>query len=172
MNIEEYADKKFDFIYCRHVIEHLINPVLVLNRVISYLNDNGKFVVQFPNGDSLEYLAYPNSTIKDRFASIRKTNNFSKLKVLWIILNGGMLHGIDPPRHLWAITKDGIKKWADKKKIVCDVYSYHLGDPVFSPYYKKSKGFKCKLKDFVGQQLFASICGGTHLVAVLKRNIS
>jgi 2-polyprenyl-3-methyl-5-hydroxy-6-metoxy-1,4-benzoquinol methylase len=57
MNIKEYINTKFDFIYCRHVIEHLLEPITFLEKIMDYLNDNGIFVVQFPKGNSLEYLA-------------------------------------------------------------------------------------------------------------------
>ena len=88
------------------------------------------------------------------------------------MIGGGMLHGIDPPRHLWAITKEGIKKWANEKEIICNVYSYHLGDVAYSPYYQKSKNFKGKVQDFIGQHLLSRIYGGTHLVAILRHNIN
>ncbi|MGB2879828.1 MAG: class I SAM-dependent methyltransferase [Candidatus Omnitrophota bacterium] len=172
MDIKTYADKKFDFIYCRHVIEHLVDPVAFLDKVMDYLAEDGKFVVQIPNGNSLEYLAYPDSTIKKTIDSICNTNNFSKIQVLWIMLSKGMLHAIDPPRHLWAITKEGIKRWAKKGNITYDIYFFHLGDPAFSPYYEKEKGLKHRLQDFVGEYLLAPIFGGTHLVAILRRNSS
>lgn len=172
MNIKEHINQKFDFIYCRHLIEHLPDPTAFLKKIMSYLNDHGIFVVQFPNGNSLEYLAYSNPGITRRFVQVRETNNYSKLRVYWIMISGGMLHGLDPPRHLWAITEAGIKKWADDKKVMCHVKAYHLGDPAYSPYYKKGKTLKGKVREFLGQRILSSVYGGTHLVAVLQQKPS
>lgn len=172
VNIKEYINAKFSFIYCRHVIEHLIDPTAFMGKIINYLDSEGLLVVQVPNGNSLEYLAYPRSSIRSRFSSICKTNNFSRMKVLRIMISGGMLHGVDPPRHLWAITKDGMKKWASKRKIVCEAHTYNLGDPAYSPYYKKGKRGLRKVQDFIGQKLLSMIHGGTHLVSILKSSVN
>ena len=170
MDIGEYAGGNFDFIYCRHVIEHLPDPITFMERILGYLKDDGIFVVQVPNGDSLEYLAYPQqSTIRRRVSVICRTNDLSLLRVFWVMISGGMLHGIDPPRHLWAITREGMKRWADGKGINCDIHTHHLGDPAYSPYYKRRKNIIFRVLDFVGQKLLGPIHGGTHLVAVLRR---
>jgi SAM-dependent methyltransferase len=169
MDMGKYASVDFDLIYCRHVIEHLLDPVSFMEKILSYLKDDGIFVVQAPNGDSLEYLAYPQSTIRRRISVICRTNNLSFLKVFWIMISGGMLHGIDPPRHLWAITREGMKRWADGKGINCDIHTHHLGDPAYSPYCKRGKSIIFRVLDLVGQKLLGPIRGGTHLVAVLRR---
>jgi 2-polyprenyl-3-methyl-5-hydroxy-6-metoxy-1,4-benzoquinol methylase len=167
MDLDKYVTDRFDFIYCRHVVEHLTDPVSFMRNIIRCLSANGIFIVQVPNASSIEYLAYPGSTLKDRVSSILKANNFSRVKVLWTIISGGMLHGIDPPRHLWAITGKGIKSWASSEKITCDVRTYHLGDPAYSPYYRKAGDARAKIHEFIGQKVLAPIHGGTHLVAIL-----
>jgi len=170
MEIRHCLNTKFDFIYCRHVIEHLINPTIFIEIIVKFLADNGILVIQFPNGNSLEYLAYPYSNIRSRFQNIQKTNNFSKLKVFWTMISGGILHGIDPPRHLWAITEEGIIKWTNNKKIICNVKSYHLGDLAYSPYHNKNKSLMVMIQDFFGHYILSQTNGGTHLVAIIRHN--
>jgi len=165
--VSEIINDKFDFIYCRHVIEHLSSPTDFLRAVLKNLCQKGIFVVQFPNGNSLEYLAYPELNLKKRFQIICKTNSFSKLKTLKIMLTGGMLHGIDPPRHLWAITRMGMMKWAQNAGIICKISTHPLWDKAFSPYYIPA-GIKKKFQALLGRYFFAKILGGTHLVALLR----
>lgn len=49
----------FDFIMCRHVIEHLIDPASVILDLLSLLSVGGVLVVSCPNGASKEGLFYP-----------------------------------------------------------------------------------------------------------------
>jgi len=169
MILQDVIELKFDFIYCRHLIEHLPNPTLFLLKIMDVLKETGVLVVQFPNGDSLEYLAYPHTNIKDRFKKIRTSNNFSLLKTLWIMISGKVLHGMDPPRHLWAISRKGISQWAKKNHILCKKFTRHLGDVPFSPGYFKKSNLKGKLLDFFGQRFLSPIRGGTHLVVILRK---
>ena len=169
MDLGGYAAGKFDFIYCRHVIEHLPDVDAFMKNAMNSLSARGIFVMQVPNSSSIEYLAYPWSNLKERISNISRTNNFSTFKVLWIMLTGGMLHGIDPPRHLWAITKKGIKSWARDENVDCKVNTYHLGVEAYSPYYKKGEDLSSKIHNFIGQKLLAPLFGGTHLVAVLRK---
>ncbi len=167
--LDEITDEKFDFIYCRHLIEHLPRPTVFLWRVLGLLKDNGIFVVQYPNGDSLEYLAYTHLNIGYRFNKIRMNSGFSRLKMLWIMLSGGILHGLDPPRHLWAISRKAVKVWAKNNNVACRMFACHLGDVPFSPGFQPKKSILGKLRDFTGQKILAPIKGGTHAVAILTR---
>lgn len=172
MQIQQLIDGKFDFIYCRHVIEHLPEPTTFLSSVVGNLTEHGILVVQFPNGASLEYMAYPKSTLQSRYNSIRISNGFLNLRVFLVMVSGGMLHGIDPPRHLWAITKKGISRWARAAGLVCDTRTYHLGDSAYSPGYNRPENFAGALRDFAGQRLLSRVHGGTHLVAILRKGAS
>jgi SAM-dependent methyltransferase len=162
-------ERNFDFIYCRHVIEHLPDPVGFMFSLLGLLKQDGLFVVQCPNGSSIEYLAYPWSKVMDRFSRIRRDNGISRFKLAAAILGGGMLHGMDPPRHLWAVTKRGMKAWARRMKLQCHVSMRHLGDSAFSPHYRPKATFRGRLSDFAGQRLLAPVYGGTHLIAKLRK---
>ena len=168
MKISDLTNEKYDFIYCRHLIEHLMKPTDFLLGISKMLTKNGRFVVQFSNGDSLEYLAYNHLNILYRCSKIRNSNKFSYVKTLQLMLFGQMLHGMDPPRHLWAITQKGISLWAQKNKLLCDSFARHIGDALFSPGFTKKNRFIGKLIDFIGQRFLSSLKGGTHLVAILR----
>ena len=48
-----------EYAIMKYLIEHLIDPTTFIAKMMDYLTDSGIFVAQFPNGNSLEYLAYP-----------------------------------------------------------------------------------------------------------------
>jgi 2-polyprenyl-3-methyl-5-hydroxy-6-metoxy-1,4-benzoquinol methylase len=169
IDLRKYTDEKFDFIYCRHVIEHLVNPTAFILTIFEFLGDQGIFVVQFPNGDSLEFLAYPHRNIGYRFNRIRASSNQSIIKTLWIMISGGILHGMDPPRHLWAISRKGIQEWSNENRILCETFSRHMGDIPFAHGISKNNTIARKLTDFMGQRMLSPIYGGAHLVAILKK---
>jgi SAM-dependent methyltransferase len=162
------TDVRFDLIYNRHLIEHLIDPCGFLEKMMELLKDRGILVTHFPNGESLEYLAYP-QRLKKRFISIRNTNKYSTVKTVWKLMDGQMLHGIDPIRHLWAISSKGIISWAHRRDIKIRTYTAHLGDRTYSPYYKRAATLNGKIQDFLGQCILSGIAGGTHLIAILTK---
>jgi SAM-dependent methyltransferase len=170
MDLAGLTSQRYDFIYCRHVIEHLVDPCSFLARVTGALADHGMLVVQFPNGDSLEYLAYTHRGIRQRLYILRSSNGFSRLRTIVIVLTGGMLHDLDPPRHLWAISRRGIECWAERHGLACRTFCRHLGDEPFSPGYSPWSDLSGRIKDFVGQHLLSRLRGGAHLVAVLRKS--
>lgn len=44
----EFNDDRFDFIYCRHVIEHCLDPIVVLNELMRITKRNGALYCSFP----------------------------------------------------------------------------------------------------------------------------
>jgi len=158
---------RFDFIYCRHVIEHLPDPAALLESMVLCLAPRGVLAVQFPNGDSLEYLAYP-AEMRWRWAAMRRGSRLSATRLLWLMLAGAMLHDLDPPRHLWAVTGAGVTAWARGRGLECRVRTADLGDPAYSPYYARSSDLAGRARDFVGQRVLARLRGGCHCVAVLR----
>jgi SAM-dependent methyltransferase len=47
--IMEITNKKFDFIIMNHVIEHVANPIQVMDNVLTGLNDNGLLIISAPD---------------------------------------------------------------------------------------------------------------------------
>ncbi len=161
--------EKFDFIYCRHLIEHLTDPTNFITNIYQKLTPDGIFVLQFPNGDSIEYLAYPYTNIKYRIKKIKDSNGFSLLKTLYLMVSGNILHGMDPPRHLWAISRKGIKIWSKKNGIPSKIFTRNLSDPLYSPGFRRKKQITGILEDFIGLNLLSKIHGGTHSILILKK---
>ena len=53
--------EKFDFITLRHVIEHVFDPVALINSCYALLNDSGILWIETPNGKSAGYDIYKSS---------------------------------------------------------------------------------------------------------------
>jgi SAM-dependent methyltransferase len=166
--LTDYNNKKFDFVMCRHLIEHLKNPAAFILNILKLLSKNGILLLVCPNGNSLEYLAHPETNIKDRITIISESNNLKKLRIIYQMLSGNMLHGIDPPRHLWAITEKGIKLLLNNKGYKINITTFPLSDKAFSPYYAPSSLLE-KFFCLAGTYAASKICGGTHLSAIIKQ---
>jgi SAM-dependent methyltransferase len=165
--LSDFDDKKFNFIMCRHLIEHLKDPAAFVLNILKLLSKNGILFLVCPNGNSLEYLAHPETNIKERINTISRSSKLNKLQVVYQMLSGNMLHGIDPPRHLWAITEKGITQLLNNKGHKISINTFPLSDKAFSPYYAPSsllEKFFCML----GTSAASKIRGGTHLAAVIK----
>jgi len=160
--------QKYDFIMCRHLLEHLTDPSAFILKLIRILAKGGTLLIVCPNGDSLEYFAYPNSNLKDRVQRIKDSSQLSKLAVIRKLLTGKMLHGMDPPRHLWAISRQGMQKFLDDNHIHATVKTFSLTDPVYSPYYV-AKTTRQKIYSFIGDTVMSKIAGGTHLSIVIRK---
>lgn len=48
-------DKKYDLVILRHVLEHLPDSVLAMNKLNALLKQNGHLVMEFPNIESVEF---------------------------------------------------------------------------------------------------------------------
>lgn len=160
--------KKYDFILSRHVIEHLKNPTELIDNALRLLNDNGVFLLIYPNADSIEYLGYP-KRLRPRIDIIKSSNKLNIFKLIWLFISGKIAHGIDPIRHLHAISSRGVKEYLDKLSI----YTYEartapLNHKIYSPYYKEDLLKKIK-RIFVNRTL-VKLRGGTHQIFIIKKN--
>lgn len=156
---------RYDLIYSRHMIEHLPDPFSLIKTSLQLLQPDGIAIFQCPNGTSLEYLAYTNSNLWNRFSNICKSTPCSKTWLFWHFISGDILHGIDPPRHLWALTKKGMTAWAQRHGYDFHIFTTHLGDLPFSPGYLREKAARPIVENIIGQKFLAPIQGGTHLIA-------
>jgi SAM-dependent methyltransferase len=158
---------KFDFIMCRHLIEHLTKPTEFIMKLIRMLTARGILILICPNGDSLEYFAYPGSNLKKRIQKIALASRLSRVKVIAKLLSGEMLHGIDPPRHLWAVSRNGIQRFLADNHALAEIATFPLSDPIYSPYWS-SRTLAQKACSFIGDKIASKISGGTHLSIVIK----
>lgn len=162
------GEKRFDFIYCRHVIEHLVDPVSLIKSCSKLLSDKGTFVLQCPNGISKEAVFYPrywNKFLKPTCES----NNWSRFKGFRFSLSKSYGWGIDPIRHLWAVSETGIRQLINNEDgYVTKVFSKSLRDPVFSPYWSPTDRLSKITKPFAAVLVPHAMCGA-HLVAYINR---
>ena len=104
-SVEHYVaqgdGKKYDFIYCRHVIEHLRDPASIVSASVDLLSEGGTLIFQCPNGRSKEGILYPNYW--DKFLiPLRQENGWSSRRAWFKSLHVSYGWGIAPPRHIWA----------------------------------------------------------------------
>ncbi len=164
----DVEDERYDFIMCRHLIEHLVDPTGFILKMIDILAHKGTLLIVCPNGDSLEYFAYPNSNLRSRIKKISAASHLSRLKVMAKLFSGEMLHGIDPPRHLWAISRKGMRNFLASKNIKAEITTFPLTDLAYSPYHS-SPTFYHKIWAVVGDMITSRIAGGTHLSVVIRK---
>lgn len=169
-NINLYTEEKsFEFIYCRHVIEHLRDPVQLMKQCAELLSPTGVLILQCPNGPSKEGILFPSYWMK--FLRIAKeSNNWSKVYAAYFSMTSRYGWGIDPIRHLWAISGKAIKAAFDgDNRFKVRTKSASLTDNVFSPYWKASNRWDL----FAGASaniLAGRVFQGMHLIAEVRRN--
>lgn len=100
--IEDYKPKnKFDLIIMLNLIEHVSDPVLVLNSIKDMTKKNGLIVIKTPNNDSLD-------------ARIFKKYNWG---------------GLHAPRHFNIFSKKSIEILAEKNGLKVESIKYTQGAP-------------------------------------------
>ena len=170
-----YTNEKFDFIYARHVIEHLTDPFSLIDSAINLLSDKGIFILQMPNGLSLERLTEYKyySNISSR---LKKDNNFSDLEVFKIMHSDKLAADIAPPRHLWAFSVKGVKEYLSRNKsIKFKINTYSIMDKVYSPFMGQQKYSTYVLKKIflpiknTLRAIYSIPYGKCHLVVKIKK---
>lgn len=170
--IEDFAglgSDKFDLIYLRHVAEHLINPVFVIKALLDRLRPGGTLVLHIPNGQAMEqFFLFPEFGWKWVY---RLNKNMPEKGLIWAFfktLLGGLPFGIDPPRHLWAFTAQGLTSAIDSKGFQRKVYVRSVADLLFSPYYTAGNPLS-GLRNIVARQLGRHRLFGSHLIIEYKK---
>ncbi|MEI0799462.1 class I SAM-dependent methyltransferase [Brachyspira intermedia] len=155
---------KYDFIYCRHVIEHLKEPEKLINYACQLISKNGVFILHFPNGLSLERFGYKN-IINSKVERLMKSNNFSYMKAYKYLLSNKFCHGLDPINHLWSITSKAISIYLDK--LGYKIKYALLDDKIYSPYFNYSSN-KEKIRAKLINMSLTKIYGGAHLIFIIS----
>lgn len=168
-NIDQYLHgQPFDFIYCRHVIEHLVDPVKLIHDCANLLSPDGVFVLQCPNGPSKEGVLFPSYWMKF-LRQARNENKWSRSYAALFSLTDRYGWGIEPIRHLWAISGRGIREsLRDQPEYRVSVSTASLADSVFSPYWRP-KGLWERLAGTASHLFAGSVFEGMHLVVEIKR---
>lgn len=172
--IEEFKppnEAKYDFIYCRHVIEHLVDPRVMVDAAIDLLNPGGTFILQFPNGLSLEYLAYPRR-ILPYAKKIQNSNHWNAAKTLSILASKQNAFAMDPIRHLWAITPQAILDYLEphKCKLNASAKTKSISDPVYSPY-SRNAHLLDSIRSSLAKHTLGRLRGGSHaVISITKKN--
>lgn len=62
-NLEQVKKKKFDFIMCCQVLEHVSNPIEIIENMVEVLNKKGYLYIEVPNSN--EFMAYSDIEIHE-----------------------------------------------------------------------------------------------------------
>ncbi len=109
---------KYQFVLCRHVVEHIENPKEFIDNILEkYVSDGGFLFVETPNNDSEGCIKEGNVIKEDRF-----------------------LRQLYPPTHVCGFTVDTFKIWLGEKVYKIGTYSY--GDRKFMYDVKKNNFFR------------------------------
>jgi len=162
--------KKYDFIYCRHVIEHLRDPASIVSASVDLLSEGGTLIFQCPNGRSKEGVLYPKYW--DKFLiPLRQENGWSSRRAWFKSLHVSYGWGIAPPRHIWAFGAPWFTQLLhDKTDIKVKVGTALRDDPVYSPYWSPT-GRREKAGALAARFLHACGGQGMHLVITITKPI-
>lgn len=173
-NLLNYNDK-YDFIYSRHVIEHLTEPLKLIDNAIELLSDDGIFVLQLPNGMSLERLTDLNNK-KERIKLLKNDNEFSEHQINKILYSTKTAFDLVPPRHLWAFSIKGLKIYLSKKKnIKFKIMTKSIMDEVYSPFMGQHRFKNNILKKIfkpiknILRLIYSIPQGKAHTVIIIRR---
>lgn len=153
----------YDLIFARHVIEHLINPTELITALASRLNDGGKLVLACPNGKSNEYFFFA-SHLFNHTKTILSDNGFS-LHTLWNSFGRSLHHAIAPPRHLWAITEQGLRAFCEKSGLRARLLTLSIDDPLISPHFRQSPS---SIIFHIQKRILKRKQSGAHLVCIIE----
>lgn len=159
-------NEKYDFIYCRHVIEHLKEPYKLIEKACSLISNKGVFVLHFPNGLSLERFGYK-YVIKSKVEKISKSNNIDYFKSYKLLLSKKFCHGLDPINHLWSITAKGMQNYLNRLGYKYEIKYANLNDKIYSPYFYYQSMNERIRASFVNLTL-TKLYGGAHLIFFIR----
>ena len=167
-NINKYYDTKFNFIFCRHVIEHLRNPVELIRSGVNLLSDEGVFVLLCPNGISFERLGYRHYFKRPVKELYRANREWSKLKAIKTMFSK-QICAINPINHLWSITEKGLSAYLKAiDGITFNTKTAPITDKVYSPWQQKEGFWKIFHSNLVANTL-GRVHGSNHLVAIIRK---
>ncbi len=132
----EYLEHgSFDFILARHAVEHLLDPDEFIANICRLIRPGGLLEIETPNVLSNEQICHP-MLIHFNYKTIKRSNpSLSTASAIKYALSKSM-SGINPPKHLWGFTAQGLKLLLQKNGFeIIKVRRAIAGDAVFDPLY-------------------------------------
>ena len=125
----EHNKEKFDVVFFRHVIEHVIDPFKIINGISSILKTNGILIIETDNNAGIEILFMKN--VKQFYLNLysKSFEDTSFIKLL-----NKRPFALDPPRHLFGFRMKNLSNLLLSNNIApyCKVH-YRLGHPIYWP---------------------------------------
>ena len=167
---DHVGQQKFDFIYCRHVVEHIKDPTDLIKACANLLTPGGVFLLQCPNGQSKEGVLFPDYWMKF-LRMVKESNNWTWWKSWMFSFRPCYGWGIDPMRHLWAISGAGISSIFNEQDFSVKVSSASLADRIYSPYWAPKSTLE-KLAATVSSKCCNRVYEGMHLNVEIRPKMS
>lgn len=127
--------ERFEYVLLRHVIEHVVDPISCIANLAAIIKPGGILQIETPNVDSLEQLGRPH-IIAANYRALRSSNPAASSTQVarWSVSKS--LSGINPPKHLWGFTQQGISQILDKTGYeILSIQKKPFGDSIYDPLY-------------------------------------
>jgi 2-polyprenyl-3-methyl-5-hydroxy-6-metoxy-1,4-benzoquinol methylase len=161
-NLHEFINEssiKYDFVFFRHVIEHVTDPADIIRGISSLLKKDGILIIETDNNAGIEILfqkgtkrfyrdLYDNSYKNITFASLLRKRPFA----------------LDPPRHLFAFRMANLSSLITSCNFdIIKTNHYRLGHPIYwpnipSPNFKTVIKLALKFKVRTATNVFFDCC--------------
>lgn len=123
---EEFCDVHFDYIFSDNVLEHSPNPLEFVRRLYAQLEPGGVLLLKTPHAANTEIYFYPAIALRGYFLETARHNGFWRAARTFFL---DRCWTCDPPRHLYAFSKQSLEKIARSIGIAGGEYSvecYHI----------------------------------------------
>jgi 2-polyprenyl-3-methyl-5-hydroxy-6-metoxy-1,4-benzoquinol methylase len=131
-SIEDFLNQqtnKFDIVFFRHVIEHVIEPDKMIKGVSKLLKKDGILIIETDNNNGVELLLRPHSLL---FYLNRYKKSFEKVNLINLFLKKPF--AIDPPRHLFAFNMQSLSLLLKRNGLIPEKkVHYYTGHPIYWP---------------------------------------
>lgn len=143
-NLHEFINEssvKYDFVFFRHVIEHVTDPAEIIGGISSLLKKDGFLIIETDNNAGIEILFLKGTSkfYKDLYHKSFKNITFG-------LLLRKRPFALDPPRHIFAFRMANLSSLLTSNNFdIIKTNHYRLGHPIYWPNIS-SPNFKSVIK--------------------------
>ena len=130
------TDKSFDAVTMFHVLEHIIDPQMLLDKVHTLLKEKGRLLVVVPNGESLGVKLFKETYnwnvphhisffTPDSISQMFKSSGFRIIELTHLVSSPLLLYSFN--RYMRKRNKNGKLSFRIKNKLVGNAIFYPLG---------------------------------------------
>lgn len=128
---KEISQKRYDYIFLYHVVEHWNNIDNNIIKLLNVLKDDGLIVMVTPNAKSIEKWGRPRHFI-NYFRKWKKRGS-SPLSRIKSLIPTNSFFCWDPPRHLFAFTQESFQEIGKRFNLKTETFVGYNVNPLFEP---------------------------------------